>query len=129
MATSEIISSLPLQILIGVRIFASAVHLFVPRWSTRLIGMDATGTPAITYARMFGIRNAILAVGLLHLESFTTPTAFVGLNVLVDAVDAVAFLAAGLKKDISTKSAALGVGISLFAVALGTAALLVDPAL
>ncbi|MFF0014981.1 hypothetical protein [Streptomyces sp. NPDC005374] len=129
MATSEIITSLPLQILIGGRIFAAATHLFAPRWAARLIRMDATGTPAITYARMFAIRNAILAAGLLHLESFTEPSTFVALNVLVDSVDAVAFLAAGLRKDISARSAALGAGISLFAVAAGTAALLIDPAL
>jgi hypothetical protein len=46
--------------------------------------------------------------------------------VLVDAVDAVAFLAAGLRKDISANSGALGAGISLSAVA---AALRIDPAL
>jgi hypothetical protein len=73
---------------------------------------------------MFAVRNAILAAGLLHLESFTAPRVFVTLNVLADAVDAVAFLAAGQRKEISATSAALGAGISLSAVAAGAAALL-----
>lgn len=126
MATSEITNSLPLQILVGGRIFAATSHLFAPRWATRLIGMNAAGTPAIAYGRMFGIRNAILAAGLLHLDSFTVPRTFVQLNVLIDAV---AFVAAGQRKEISAKSAAVGAGISLSAVAAGAAALLVDPAL
>ena len=86
--------------------------------------IKAAGTPAIVYARMFGIRNAILAAGLLHLESFTVPRPFVALNVLTDAVDGVAFLAAGQRKEISATSAALGAGISLSAVTAGAAALL-----
>jgi hypothetical protein len=123
MAASEITNSLPLRILIGVRAFAATTHLFTPRLATRAIGMKAAGTPATVYARMFGIRNAIFAAGLLHLKSFTARKAFVRINVLIDAVDAVAFLAAGQRKDISQTSAALGAGISLSAVAAGAAAL------
>ena len=123
MTTSEITNSLPLRILVGGRIFAAATHLFIPRLAARSIGMESAGTPAITYGRMFGIRNAILAAGLLRLESFTAPRDFVTLNVLVDAVDAIAFLAAGQSKEISATSAAVGAGISLSAVAAGAAAL------
>jgi hypothetical protein len=126
MATSEITNSLPQQILIGVRAFAATTHLFTLRLATRAIGLNAAGTPAIVYERMFGIRNAILAAGLLHLENFTAPRAFVRLNALTDAVDAVAFLAAGQRKEINATSAALGAGISLSAVAVGAAALLND---
>jgi hypothetical protein len=57
MATSEITNSLPQQILIGVRAFAATTHLFTPRLATRAIGLNAAGTPAIVYERMFGIRD------------------------------------------------------------------------
>ncbi|MGI5430296.1 hypothetical protein [Streptomyces sp. CA-179760] len=123
MAASELTNSLPLRVLAGGRIFVAATHLLTPRLITRAFGMKATGTPAIAYGRMFGIRTAFLAAGLLNLEKFSEPRTFVKINVLIDTVDAVAFLAAGQRKDVSATSAALGVGVSLTAAAAGAVAL------
>ncbi|MGI5430294.1 hypothetical protein [Streptomyces sp. CA-179760] len=127
MSTSEVLASLPLYFLIFGRIFAAGTHLFAPKWAMRLIGVNAAGTAAIGYGRMFGIRNAVLAVGLLNLDSFSSPATFVALNVLIDAVDAVSFYTEGRQKDISAKSATQGTAISLLAVTFGVLALLITP--
>ncbi|WP_425824662.1 hypothetical protein [Streptomyces fractus] len=123
METSKLTDSLPLRVLAGGRIFVAASHLLTPRLITRAFGMKADGTPAIAYGRMFGIRTAFMAAGLLNLEKFSAPRTFVKINVLIDTVDGLAFLAAGQRKDISATSAALGVGVSLSAAAAGAVAL------
>ncbi|WP_425824664.1 hypothetical protein [Streptomyces fractus] len=127
MSTSDVLLSLPLYFLIFGRIFAAATHTLAPKWAMGLIGVDAAGTPALAYGRMFGIRNAVLAVGLLNLDSFSSPATFVALNVLIDAVDAYSFYTGGRQKDISAKAGNQGAAISLAAVVFGVLALLITP--
>jgi hypothetical protein len=73
---------------------------------------------------MFAIRNAALGLGLLRLDSFTRPQQFLALNIVMDSVDAAAFLAAGLRREISRTSTALSTAVALSAVVAGTAALI-----
>jgi hypothetical protein len=106
------------------RFIVAATHLFAPRLTTRLFRLTADGTPAIAYARMFAIRNAALGLGLLRLDSFTRPEQFLAVNIVMDSVDAAAFLAAGLRREISPTSTALSTGVALSAVLAGTTALI-----
>jgi hypothetical protein len=73
---------------------------------------------------MFAIRNAALGLGLLRLDSFTRPEQFLAVNIVMDSVDAAAFLAAGLRRDVSRTSTALSTAVALSAVVAGTAALI-----
>jgi hypothetical protein len=104
------------------RFIVAATHLFAPRLTTRLFRLTAGGTPAIPYARMFAIRNAALGLGLLRLDSFTRPQQFLAVNIVMDAVDAAAFLDAGLRREVSRTSTALTTSVALSAVVAGTAA-------
>jgi hypothetical protein len=106
------------------RFIVAATHLFAPRLTTRFFRLTATGTPAIAYARMFAIRNVALGLGLLRLDSFTRPQQFLAANIVIDAVDAAAFLAAGRRGEISRTSTALATTVALSAVVAGTAGLI-----
>ncbi|KRQ28842.1 hypothetical protein AOT83_08770 [Mycobacteroides sp. H001] len=102
--------------------------LFAPYLFARLFRMQIAGTPAVFALRMFGIRNAVLALGLARLDAFTVPRIFLGLNVVVDAVDAVAIAAAGRRGEISKLTSTLGTTVALSAVVLGAASLAAQPA-
>lgn len=102
--------------------------LFAPYLFARLFRMQIAGTPAVFAMRMFGIRNAVLALGLARLDAFTVPRTFLGLNVVVDAVDAVAIAAAGRRGEISKLTSTLGTTVALSAVVLGAASLAAQPA-
>ena len=115
-------ASASLKSLIIARIFAGSVHLFAPRWASNLINMPATGTAGVVYARMFGIRNLLLAAALIRLDRFDSPRRFLAMNVLTDAIDAVAFVAAGRRKDISSTATAVGTAIALSATTAGALA-------
>jgi len=104
------------------RFIVAATHLFAPRQTTRLFRLTADDSPAIPYARMFAIRNAALGLGLLRLDSFTRPQQFLAVNIVMDAVDAAAFLDAGRRREISPTSTALTTAVALSAVAAGIAA-------
>ena len=104
------------------RFIVAATHLLTPRLASRAFRLTATGTPAIPYSRMFAIRNAALGLGLLRLDSFTKPQHFLALNIVMDCVDAAAFLAAGARRDVSRRSTVLAMSVALSAVVAGTAA-------
>lgn len=71
---------------------------------------------------MFGVRNAVLAAGLYRLDLIASARTFVRINVFVDLVDALAFIAAGRRREISPAATALCTGVALSAVAMGAAA-------
>nr|WP_249300199.1 MULTISPECIES: hypothetical protein [unclassified Rhodococcus (in: high G+C Gram-positive bacteria)] len=104
------------------RFIVASTHVFTPRLTARAFQLTADGTPAIPYARMFGIRNAALGLGLLRLDHFTRPQQFLALNVVMDAVDAAAFFAAGLRRDVGRTSSVLSTAVALSAVLAGTTA-------
>jgi hypothetical protein len=124
---STINRPVPLNILTASRASLAATALLMPRLGARIFRLDADGTPAIVMGRLFGIRNGVLAAGLLRLDTITNPRTFVRVNVLVDLVDAVAFVAAGRRREIGTAATVLGTGLALTAAGLGTAAAVALP--
>jgi hypothetical protein len=85
--------------------------------------MEVEGTPAVAMGRMFGIRNAALAAGLLRLDTMPAPRTFMGINVLIDIVDALALVDAGRRREIEPAGAALATATALAAAGLGAAGL------
>ena len=126
MSTSIATRPLPLNILTGTRATVAVIAVLIPRIGARIFRLEAGGT-ATVMARMFGIRNAALAAGLLRLDTITVPRTFMVLNVLIDLVDAAAFIVAGRRREIGTAAAALGGGVALTAAGLGAAGLAALP--
>ncbi|WP_280269477.1 hypothetical protein [Nocardia wallacei] len=112
-----------LKLLVGGRILVAGSFLLTPRLVARAFGMRSAGTPAIAMGRMFAIRNAALAAGLLKLESFAEPKTFVGANILIDTVDAAAFLAAGRRRELEPITTVLATAVAVSAVVAGAGAL------
>jgi hypothetical protein len=112
----------PLNILTLARSCVAATAVFMPRVGARIFRLDADGTPAIVMGRMFGIRNGVLAAGLMRLDTITSPRTFIRINVLVDLLDALSFVAAGRRREIGTAATVLGTGVALTAAGLGAAA-------
>jgi hypothetical protein len=119
MSTQSIRHSVTLNVLAGARGTLAAVALLAPRIGARVLGIDADGTPAIVMGRLFGIRNAALAAGLLRLDAIAVPRAFILLNVLIDLVDAGAFVAAGRRREIGAAATMLGTLLALTGATLG----------
>jgi hypothetical protein len=78
--------------------------------------MKVQGTPAVGYGRMFAIRNAAPGLGPLRLDTVTNPQAYLKLNVVMDAVDAVAFVASGIRRDVAPRTSVLSTAVALSAV-------------
>ncbi|WP_037112158.1 hypothetical protein [Rhodococcoides fascians] len=116
-------SSVPLRMLIAGRIMVATSHLAAPTLVARFFGMESKGTVAVAYQQMFGIRNAALALGLTRLDRFQSPEDFIRLNIVMDAVDAVAWIAAARRKDIAGSTTVMAPGVALSAVAAGALAL------
>ena len=122
--SDEFRSSIALKMLITGRIVVAATPLFTPTLVARIFGLTTAGTPAVAYGRMFGIRNAALALGLIKLDSFPSPRDFLRLNILMDAVDAAAWIAAGRRKEVAGSTTLMATAVALSAVGGGTSALL-----
>ncbi|AGM31010.1 Uncharacterised protein [Mycobacteroides abscessus] len=119
---------LPLKLLIVGRSLVASGSLLTPNLFARVFRMEAAGTPAIPMGRMFGIRNALLALGLSRLGAFSAPGTFLKLNVLTDTVDAAVLVAAGRRGELSKVSSTLGTAVALSAVVVGAASLAALPA-
>ena len=117
-----------LRALIVGRSLVAASSLFTPRLGLRLLQIPGDGTPAPAMTRLFGIRNAALAVGLYRLDVFKAPRAFLWTNALIDAVDALAFLDARLRREIGPAGAAIVGGIATAATVAGVTSALQTPA-
>ncbi len=127
MATRFADYPLPLKLLIVGRSLVASGSLLTPNVFARVFRMEASGTPAIPMGRMFGIRNAMLALGLSRLGAFTDATTFLKLNVLTDAVDAAVLVAASRRGELSKTTATLGTAVALSAVVMGAASLAALP--
>lgn len=123
MPATTVERSVPLNILTGVRFSIAAVATLAPRFGSRLFRLGGEGTSAVPLGRMMGIRNAVLASGLLRMDAVTAPRAFLGLNILVDIVDAAVIVAAGRRGEIPRSGAVLTGATALLATGLGVAAL------
>lgn len=105
--------------LITGRTTLAITSLVAPQRSLRLFQVPGDETPAPMIWRMFGIRNGALAVGLSNLEQFRSPRRFVALNVLIDFIDALAFIAAGRRREISPTGRNVTTAVALSAVVAG----------
>jgi hypothetical protein len=123
MPATTVERSVPLNILTGMRFTIAVIATLVPRFGSRLFRLNGEGTAAIPMARLFGVRNAVLGAGLLRLDAVTSPRTFVGVNILIDVVDALALVAAARRGEIPQSGAVLGGGTALLATGLGAAAL------
>lgn len=123
MSAKTVERSVPLNALTAARFAIATVATVFPRAGSRLFRLNGEGTAAIPMARLFGIRNVVLAAGLLRLDAVTSPRTFVGVNVLVDVVDALALVAAARRGEIPVSGAVLAGGTALLATGLGVAAL------
>ena len=103
-----------------IRLFNGLAALLVPQQLARRLGIDTDEYPAAMYVlRMFGVRNGALALGLSHLHHFRAPRRFVAINVICDLIDALAFIDAGRRKEVSRTGATVTTAIAASAVAAG----------
>ncbi|MEU2425505.1 hypothetical protein ABZ619_31600 [Streptomyces sp. NPDC007851] len=116
-----------LKLLTTGRFVVAASHLATPGVIAQVFGMEMRGTPAVAYGRMFAIRNAALGLGLLRLDTVSDPRAFLKLNVVIDAVDAVAFVNSGIRRDIAPRTSVLAAAVAMSAVVAGVGALRAQP--
>ncbi|MDG9709625.1 hypothetical protein [Streptomyces sp. DH10] len=116
-----------LKLLTTGRFVVAAGHLATPGVVAQVFGMEMRGTPAVAYGRMFAIRNAALGLGLLRLDTVSDPRAYLKLNVVMDAVDAVAFAASGIRRDIAPRTSILAAAVAMSAVVAGVGALRAQP--
>jgi len=123
----SIAPSVWLKLLTTGRFVVAASHLATPGAVARVFGMAMRGTPAVAYGRMFAIRNAALGLGLLRLDTVTDPQTYLKLNVVMDAVDAVAFVASGIRGDVAPRTSILSTAVAVSAVIGGVGALRARP--
>ena len=113
----------PGQLLAGVRIAVGVGALVAPRLVGRLFGLDTAANPqSIYFARLFGIRDIVLAVGTLQTTG-PSRRLWWQLGIATDATDVVS---AGLGRrdgSLSAVTTALAGGTAAAATALGVAAL------
>jgi hypothetical protein len=114
--------------MVGGRLLFGAAFAIAPRTSMRLVGLDPAGNPqAVHWARIFGIRDAALGLGLLASRG-DARRAWWQLGMLCDAGDAVAGVISWRRGELPpgrgtlvlfTGSALVGVGLGAAALAAG----------
>jgi hypothetical protein len=118
MAESNLVTSLAIaRLAIGGSAFAT------PRLAARAFGLDAEGNPQAPYlARLFGVRDAALGIGILTSEG-DARRQWVMIGVGCDAADALAGLAGARAGYLPKLTTALVTGAALSAIALGVLSL------
>jgi hypothetical protein len=118
MAESNLVRSLAVaRLAIGGSAFAT------PRLAARAFGLDAEGNPQAPYlARLFGVRDAALGVGILVSEGEARKQ-WLMIGVGCDVADAVAGLAGARAGYLPKATTALVTGAAVSAVAMGVLAL------
>jgi hypothetical protein len=105
--------------LVGARFAFAAGTWLAPRLSGKIFGIDLDDNRAGVYlARLFGTRDGYLGVEVL-LADDDRKSAVLRRHVAVDAADAVASVAAGVRGGLSKPSALLGTLAALGAAGLG----------
>lgn len=86
------------SVLVGLRLAIGLGAWLTPRLAGRLFGLDPKGNPQSPYlARLFGIRDVALAVGLNRSQGESRKL-FIQLGILCDGADALAGLIAGRRR-------------------------------
>ncbi len=107
----------------GIRAGLGIAALLAPRVTGKVFGIDADANPAAPYlARLFGARELFMAAPFLMPAPGLDEQELAQRAVPVDAADAVAALAAGLKGYLPWRAALPAGAIAGFAAWLGTQA-------
>ncbi len=115
----------PTGYLAGIRTTLGVAALTAPRVTSRVFGVDPVRQPAIPYlARLFGIRDVVLALGLARIDDLRSPRGFLLVNVLVDVTDAASGLAAGRRRELPRVTTVMVTVPAVVAAGLGVAAIL-----
>lgn len=112
----------PLQLLSGIRLAVGIGALVAPNTTGKLFGMDTEANPQASYmARLFGVRDIVLAVGT---NATTGPSraTWLKLGVLTDATDVVSAALGGRDGSLPKTTAIMGGLTAAGATALGIAA-------
>jgi hypothetical protein len=118
MANEQIVQSL-----IGLRSAVGAGAWVAPRLSGRLFGLDPDGNPQAPYlARLFGVRDVALAVGLSS-STGAQRSRWLQIGIACDLADAVAGVLAGRGGELPKRATFLVTATALGAAAMGLAAL------
>ncbi|WP_372791469.1 hypothetical protein [Paraconexibacter sp.] len=113
----------PAQLLSGLRIAVGVGALAVPNTTGKLFGMDTAANPQASYmARLFGIRDIVLAIGTGATAGPAKKTWW-KLGILTDATDVVSAALGARDGSLTRTTAVLGGLTAAGAVALGVAAL------
>jgi hypothetical protein len=112
-----------IQSLVGLRGAVGAGAWLTPRISGRLFGLDPDGNPQAPYlARLFGVRDVALAVGLKS-SSDSERAQWLRLGIACDLADAAAGFLAGRRGELPKLATVLVTATALSAAALGVVAL------
>lgn len=113
----------PVKMLIGVRAAIGVGAWMAPRLSGRMFGLDPEANPQAAYlGRLFGVRDAVLAVGTAS-NTGKQQAQWLQLGVVCDLADAVAGVLAGRRGELPAKATGMVTATALVAAALGVAAL------
>lgn len=105
------------------RLAVGGSAFFTPRLAGRVFGLDVEANPQAPYlARLFGVRDAALGIGILTSEG-DARRQWLAIGVACDAADVLAGLAAGRKGYLPKASAAIVTATALGAIAMGALAL------
>lgn len=119
-------SATPAQILTGVRLAVGVGALVAPGLTGRLFGFaPVQGTQTAYFARLFGIRDVVLALGT---SATTGPSRkrWWQLGVLADTTDVVSAYLGRKDGSLPTTTAILAGGTAALAAGLGAAAMAAD---
>jgi hypothetical protein len=108
------------------RFIVGATSWAAPRWATRVMGLDIKAPAGAYWARLFGIRDAALAVGLLLAEEGDDRRRWRMLGIASDAADAVAGEIAARESNATGFARWALPGAAVAVVGLGVAGLLTD---
>jgi hypothetical protein len=108
------------------RFAVGATSWAAPRWATNVMGLDIKAPAGAYWARLFGVRDAALAVGLLLSDEGADRRRWRLLGIASDAMDAVAGEIAARESDATGVSRWALPGAAVAAAALGVAGLLTD---
>jgi hypothetical protein len=108
------------------RFAVGAVSWAAPRWATGVMGLDYRSPTAGYWARLFGVRDAALAIGLLLSGEGDERRRWRLMGILSDTGDAVAAEIAARESNAEGVNRWVLPGAALAAAALGVAGLLTD---
>jgi Domain of unknown function (DUF4267) len=113
------VSRLFLRLLVTGRITLALTTVLAPHRALKLFQIPGDGTPAPALFRMFGIRNGGLGLGLLRLDQFKNPRAFIVLNIVMDVVDGLGFWSAKRRGEFGKAGSTITIGLAGAATVAG----------